>query len=480
MTPSSASHERGRKIVIVGMFTRDPGRRGAAPSKSPCRLAKLKYRVAGGGVIGCTTAYYLTRHPSYSADRCDITILEAGRLAGGASGKAGGLLAQWAYPASLVSLSFDLHQDLAAEHDGDRAWGYRTIRCGKLTARDPRLPDEPSSTPALAWAAQQIASWVSLGKRREVNKDGGDMAPVQVPDDLDWFRREAVTKYEDVAPQKETAQVHPYHFTVAMANLAEQAGVRVITRAAAEEIEYGAPDEADEAGSGGGAALPRTAARAVRYVDKNTARSIRLPADVVILAAGPWTPALFPEAPVGALRAHSVIIKPARPLSAYCLFTEVSMARGEGSGEGKGSSEADGDAEAGPRIVSPEIYSRPNNEVYVAGEGDVRVPLPAGADDVEVNRAACRLIEEAVMAVSDELRSGTVTGRRACYLPTVDVPSGAPLVGPTWVDGLLLATGHGCWGIHNAPATGKLISEIVFDGDARSADISALDPRKVI
>jgi len=31
------------------------------------------------------------------------------------------------------------------------------------------------------------------------------------------------------------------------------------------------------------------------------------------------------------------------------------------------------------------------------------------------------------MAVSDELRRGTVTDRRACYLSTVDVPSGAPV-----------------------------------------------------
>lgn len=49
--------------------------------------------IIGGGIIGCTTAYYLTRHPSYDRTRHRITLLEASKIAGGASGKAGGLLA---------------------------------------------------------------------------------------------------------------------------------------------------------------------------------------------------------------------------------------------------------------------------------------------------------------------------------------------------------------------------------------------------
>jgi len=130
--------------------------------------------------------------------------------------------------------------------------------------------------------------------------------------------------------------------------------------------------------------------------------------------------------------------------------------------------------------MNPEIYSRPNNEVYICGAGDNSVPLPATTDDVEISTEICQGIIDAVGAISDELRDGVVTSRRACYLPTVDVGgSGGPLIGETGVPGLLLAAGHSCWGIHNAPATGKLISEIIFDGEALSADIRALDPRMV-
>ena len=45
--------------------------------------------------MGCTTAYFLTRHPLYDPLKHKITLLEASKIAGGASGKAGGLLALW-------------------------------------------------------------------------------------------------------------------------------------------------------------------------------------------------------------------------------------------------------------------------------------------------------------------------------------------------------------------------------------------------
>jgi glycine/D-amino acid oxidase-like deaminating enzyme len=279
---------------------------------------------------------------------------------------------------------------------------------------------------------------------------------VDVPDDLNWFRGDSVIQYDDMAPGKLTGQVNPYQFTTAMARLAEGKGARIVTGAIVEEIDYSSSDE--------------PAVNAVRYRDKSTGISTMLAADIVILAAGPWTPTLFRSAPINALRAHSVTIKPSRPLSAYCLFTEISV---------PDSTQSSAHSATG-KLVCPEIYSRPNNEVYIAGEGDMSVPLPSSVDEVEIDRNACRLVENAVMRISDELRDGVVTGRRACYLPTVDLPSGNPLIGPTDINGLILAAGHGCWGIHNAPATGKVISEIVFQGEAKSADISALDPRIVI
>lgn len=76
--------------------------------------------------MGSSTAYFLTRHPLYDPSKHQITLLEASRIAGGASGKAGGLLALWAYPQSIVRLSYRLHAELASTHNGAERWGYRT------------------------------------------------------------------------------------------------------------------------------------------------------------------------------------------------------------------------------------------------------------------------------------------------------------------------------------------------------------------
>lgn len=57
--------------------------------------------------MGCTTAYYISRHPSFLPST-RVTILEASKhgVAQGASGKAGGLISKNAYPDELVGVSF--------------------------------------------------------------------------------------------------------------------------------------------------------------------------------------------------------------------------------------------------------------------------------------------------------------------------------------------------------------------------------------
>lgn len=54
---------------------------------------KTNIVIIGGGIVGSTSAYYLSRHPKFSPATHTITLLEATRIAGGAFGKAGGLLA---------------------------------------------------------------------------------------------------------------------------------------------------------------------------------------------------------------------------------------------------------------------------------------------------------------------------------------------------------------------------------------------------
>lgn len=56
----------------------------AAPASDPINVV-----ICGGGIIGVSTAYYLSKKRNIG----DITIIEPYRIAGCASGKAGGFLA---------------------------------------------------------------------------------------------------------------------------------------------------------------------------------------------------------------------------------------------------------------------------------------------------------------------------------------------------------------------------------------------------
>lgn len=349
-----------------------------------------------------------------------------------------------------MPLSYYLHAELAKEHNGDDKWGYRRIHCGQLTARGRPLDKANGSR-----NTKENGDSVSLQKR---SKDAvGTLRAAGIAKDLDWFAAESVRGYDEMGDPDTTAQVHPYQFTTSMAKLAEERGAKVV---------LGSITHIDRPGG---------AVKSVTYRDKETSQTHTIPATDVIISAGPWTRSVYPPAPISAMRAHSVTIRPSRPVSAYALFTEISLPVDFGrAGQSTFAKRGKG------KTVTPEIYARPNNEVYACGEGDHLVQLPKSVDEVVTDDSKCQDIIDYVSSISDELRDGEVTGRQACYLPNVDRPAGGPLIGETGVKGLLLAAGHTCWGIQNGPATGKLLSEFVFDGQAKSASIESLDPRKFL
>ena len=123
---------------------------------------------------------------------------------------------------------------------------------------------------------------------------------------------------------------------------------------------------------------------------------------------------------------------------------------------------------------------RSTHAYQIPGEPDRNIPLPDTADKVKFDETYCDDLLAYVATVSPALAAAPVKTKQACYLPR-HMRFGeerAPLVGPTLVPGLYVASGHTCWGIQNGPATGFLMAEILLDGEARSADISKLDPRR--
>lgn len=192
--------------------------------------------IVGGGIIGSTTAYFLTRHPSYNPTTHSVTVLEANAVASGASGKAGGLLALWAYPSCLVPLSFRLHRELAAEHGGKELWGYRAVGCGSIelqgraVGKDARVLRTSNGVEGKGEEVKGVHDEKVAGKEASVSlqkrsgEPEGRLRKVGVPDDLDWVSEEGVEGYERMGGDGDTAQVHPYQFTTNMARLAEEKG----------------------------------------------------------------------------------------------------------------------------------------------------------------------------------------------------------------------------------------------------------------
>jgi glycine/D-amino acid oxidase-like deaminating enzyme len=227
-----------------------------------------------------------------------------------------------------------------------------------------------------------------------------------------------------------TAQVHPARFTAALLD----ASRALVRGGVVQEL------------------LPRDGVvRGVR-VDGEVVE-----ADAVVLALGPWTSQVaggrLPR--VRGLKGYSVTLA-AADVPAHALFVDYRTADG--------------------RALEPEIVPRPDGDVYVCGMADP-APLPDSPEEVAVDEAACGVLARAAGRVSTTLAAAAITRRQACYRPVTD--DGLPLIGHVpGVAGAYVATGHGPWGMLNAPATGRALAELMIDGAASLVDLRAFDPAR--
>jgi glycine/D-amino acid oxidase-like deaminating enzyme len=180
--------------------------------------------------------------------------------------------------------------------------------------------------------------------------------------------------------------------------------------------------------------------------------------DAVVLAMGPWTSRIgglkLPR--VRGLKGYSVTLAGAE-VPAHALFVDYRTASG--------------------RALEPEIFPRPDGDVYVCGMADPQ-PLPEGPEGVEVDDAACAVLAGAAGRVSKALAAATITRRQACYRPVTD--DNLPLIGRVpGTPGAYVATGHGPWGMLNAPATGLALAELIVDGKPSLVDLRPFDPGRL-
>jgi glycine/D-amino acid oxidase-like deaminating enzyme len=231
-----------------------------------------------------------------------------------------------------------------------------------------------------------------------------------------------------------TAQVDPFAFTTALMDAARAHGAR---------LHIGRVDD--------------LVARKGRVCGIGVDDAI-IDADAVVLAMGPWTGRLARrlELPrIHGLKGYSVTLR-GDDVPAHALFVDYRTTDG--------------------RHLEPEIFPRPDGSVYVCGMADP-APLPESPDDVDVSDAACATLARAAGRVATALAAARIERRQACYRPVTD--DNTPLIGRVpAMAGAYAATGHGPWGMLNAPATGLALAELIVDGAPTLVDLRPFDPAR--
>jgi glycine/D-amino acid oxidase-like deaminating enzyme len=345
--------------------------------------------IIGGGISGVATSYFLARRGLAS------TLIDPIGIAPAASGKAGGFLAlDWndnSPTGQLTRTSFALHQELATNF-GEQAIGYRRLTCKAVAV---------TGANALKQRKAAGVEWADLG----------------------------VVGSQPMGDESTIAQVHPKLLCDALWAESVKVGSKHVS-GRAEGLEL----DADGA----------------RIAGVKLGEGSIMPADAVLLAMGPWSPAWCGLPRAVGQKYHSVVMRPERTLT-QCVFFQ-----GEGD---------------------PEVYPRGDGTAYVTGFPDPPAVVAEAPGAVEVREDVVRRLATAMSRVSSELGVAPVELEQACHLPLVS--DGLPCLGAVpGVDGAFVATGAGCWGILLGPATGLAMSELMLDGKASSVDLTPFDPAR--
>ena len=211
----------------------------------------------------------------------------------------------------MGALSFDLHAQLALEHDGESRWGFRRMDSVGARARL-RLPESVN-------APEPPADPILVHSRVHPRPIADGQAAVS-----GWLDR---AEHCDVLGTKDTtAQVEPYDFTLALFEEARRLGLRFVR---------GEPERVERRDGQVSAVIVRKVDRPTSLPDTVAADNdadatteLSLPCSTVVLAAGPWTGALASklgvgQLPIGHRPGHSIVLRPWSKLPPTAFFASI-------------------------------------------------------------------------------------------------------------------------------------------------------------
>jgi glycine/D-amino acid oxidase-like deaminating enzyme len=386
--------------------------------------------VVGGGIIGAACAFELAGRGA------SVTLLEKDELAAGASGRNLGYLDTSKDPvlAPLARRSLERYAEISADPPTPFFLDDQPIGTLAVTIERDELDDLG------AWAASAEAVGVRVER---VDDRLRELEPELSPDVLEAYLLD------------EGHRVDPLALTVCLGALARNAGATIRHHSPGRRLDV----------------------RGDRVTGVVTDDGI-VAADTVVLAAGPWSPAiarpLGVSLPIASARGWLVHAAPERPLfrhwiqsGARRLLAGREPATASEPGELRLSMREFGEA-GETRDVSPMIQPAPDGSVLT---GTSREPsFAAEPFDLDVPRIVAAQAARLVPALADAPVLSTWSGVRPVS------PDERPLLG--WVrEGLFVATGHGSEGVILGAGTAELAAALVL-GAEPPFDPAPFDPAR--
>jgi glycine/D-amino acid oxidase-like deaminating enzyme len=183
-----------------------------------------------------------------------------------------------------------------------------------------------------------------------------------------------------------------------------------------------------------------------------------VPADAVVVAAGPWTAALVdpsgawnPIRPVWGVVVETLLVNPPRH-----VMEEAEMDEALGTGD---PSKARGSAAAADERPEFSLITAAGASAVGSTFLETEPDPPAWTE---------RLLAHGTTFVPG-IMDAPIREVRACARPMSR--DGRPIVGAIpWIEGLFVASGHGPWGISTGPASARQIADLIL---GREGDIDA-------
>lgn len=360
--------------------------------------------ICGGGVIGCSVAYYLAR------DGVRATIIERDGVASGASGAAAGIITPPLPGAGAVEeiarRGFEMHRALARSLPSESGVSYRYRETSRVLLAESLAEERAARALALAL--------------RDRGPYGTWLGPHEISARTGWVDRAGRGGVLVEPP----SQLDPYRFTLALLAASERGGAEV------------------RAGSVGGIRSTCGRVEGVILEDETLA------ADVVILAAGPWSGEVGEwvglPVPVEPLKGQIVKVRPASPVRDFCV--------------GRGGNYA---------------ITKEDGLVYL-GTTEERTGF-----DRSTSEAARDEILTFGVGLSSVLETAELVEQTACLRPLS--ADGIPIIGHVpGLAGAFIATGHGRQGILMAPPTGKAVADLVVRGHTDCIDLRPFEPSRFL